>query len=185
MFAEIYNLTDEVISYPVEEEILLDHLNAYLNNTSNDGLENISLEKLRSKYEILKFEHGSMQSVNNNFKRRLHENKDEIKRLEARKNKLITEKDQVVLKGAKDLKEFHEVQLQIQMKRDQAISEKDALLSRENVIRSRVLIENDDEFEWASRVIDKARAGLASNVSLDYDHAELVKSIISEKEGCL
>ncbi|RZC49580.1 hypothetical protein C5167_018011 [Papaver somniferum] len=152
------------------------------NNFPNDGLENLSLEELRSKYEILKCEHRSLLSVNNGFQRRLHRNKEKINTLEAKKKALITEKDKLVLKGAEALKKFHETQLQIQMERDQVFREKNALIDRENTIRSRLLIENDDEFEWDARVIDNARNNLATNVSLDSDHAELVKAIISGKE---
>ncbi|RZC49593.1 hypothetical protein C5167_018019 [Papaver somniferum] len=137
---EIYNLTDEAISHPVDDEILLEHLNASLNNISNDGLENISLDEFRSKYKILNREHRTMLSVNNGFKRRLHENKEETKRIEAKKNALITEKDQVFLKGRSS--------------------------RRKNEILSRLLIENDDEFEWDAKFINRARDDLATNVSL-------------------
>ncbi|XP_026440459.1 uncharacterized protein LOC113339388 [Papaver somniferum] len=140
------------------------------------------MEELKSKYEILKFEHRSMLFVNDNFKRYLLKDKEEIRNLEAKKNALITEKDNAILKGAHAFKDFHEIKLQVEMERDRAISVKNAFASRENMIRSRLLIENDDEFEWAARVIDNARTGLSTNVSLESDRAEVVKAIISKKE---
>ncbi|XP_026450606.1 spindle assembly checkpoint component MAD1-like [Papaver somniferum] len=118
---EIYNLSDQAINYPVEESVLLEHLNATLNNHSTDGLNALNFEELKSRYEILKTEDKSMLSVNNKLKSQLHKAKEEIKSLELKRSAIITENDNAVLKGAKALKEFQDAILQVQIERDQAI----------------------------------------------------------------
>lgn len=184
MFADIYNLSDEANNFP-DEEILLEHLNSSLNNYPTKGIDNLSLEELIPKYTALRMYHRPLLTTLNNFRRRLHENKETIQILEARKNKLISEKDEVALKGAKALEKFQESILKVQVECDLALSEKNVLVEERNLIRSQLLIKSEAEFSWAARVLNDARKGLAVNVSLEFEHSALVKDIISNHEGHL
>ncbi|KAI3848655.1 hypothetical protein MKW92_043126, partial [Papaver armeniacum] len=56
--------TNQAISYPIEDSILLERLNSALDHPHADDLENCSLDELKLKYEALKFDHRSTLSVN-------------------------------------------------------------------------------------------------------------------------
>ncbi|XP_026451640.1 uncharacterized protein LOC113351962 [Papaver somniferum] len=178
---DIYNLSDEASNFS-DEETVLEHLNSSLNNYPTKGFENLSLEELRLKYTALRMDHRPLLTTLNNFKRRFHENKETIQLLEEKKNTLITEKDEVALKGAKALEKFQETILKVQNECDLALSENLALIEERNLIRSRVLIESETEFSWAARVLNDARENLVVNVSLQSEHSALVKDIISNHE---
>ncbi|XP_026384980.1 uncharacterized protein LOC113280583 [Papaver somniferum] len=185
---EIYSLSDEASSlfrsfhHSVTDDALLEHLNASLSNITDDKIKTLSLEDLKENYRLLNIDHRSALSTSNRFKRLFLESKERVKVLEARISTLITEKDRFALNGAKALKEFQEAILQVQIERNLAISKKDALIEQGNLIRSRLLIESDVEFEWAARVLDNARKDLAVSVSLESDHGALVRDILSKKE---
>lgn len=49
VFAEIYDLTDQAISYPVEDYVLLEHLNVGLNDSFIEDLETFNLDEIQSK----------------------------------------------------------------------------------------------------------------------------------------
>ncbi|XP_026420616.1 uncharacterized protein LOC113316681 [Papaver somniferum] len=84
---EIYSLNDEASSLfrslhlPVDDDILLEYLNASLDNLVDEKLKSLSLEELKEKYRLLNIDHGKR-----------------IKDLEARISILITEKDEVALR---------------------------------------------------------------------------------------
>lgn len=94
---------------------------------------------------------------------------------------LITQRDQAILKGAQALQQFQETILRGKTERDRFIGENEALVTRENMIRSRLGIESDDDFQWALSVVENAIVGLATRGSLEIDHAKTVNAIISRK----
>ncbi|XP_026460358.1 proline-rich extensin-like protein EPR1 [Papaver somniferum] len=110
---DLYNLSDEAANLP-DGETLLEHLNSSLNNYPNQGFENMNLEELRLKYAALRKSHRSLLTTFNNFKHRLHESQEQIQVLETKKNKLIDEKDEITLKGAKALEKFQESIVEVQ-----------------------------------------------------------------------
>ncbi|XP_026400484.1 uncharacterized protein LOC113296389 [Papaver somniferum] len=116
---DLYNLSDEAANLP-DGETLLEHLNSSLNNYPNQGFENLNLKELRLKYAALRKSHRSLLNTFNNFKRRLHESQEQIQVLETKKNKLIDEKDDIALKGAKSLEKFQESIVEVQKERDLA-----------------------------------------------------------------
>ncbi|XP_026420709.1 uncharacterized protein LOC113316776 [Papaver somniferum] len=178
---DLYNLSDEAANFP-DDETLLEHLNSSLNNYPNKGFENLSLEELRLKYDALRKSHRSLLTTFNNFKHRLHETQEKIQVLETKNNKLIDEKIEIDLKGAKALEKFHESIVEVQKERDLALIEKNILVEERNLIRSQLLIESETEFSWDARVLNEARENLAINVSLQADHFALVKDIVSNYE---
>ncbi|XP_026427757.1 uncharacterized protein LOC113323628 isoform X2 [Papaver somniferum] len=127
-------------------------------------------------------DHRSTLTLNRPLIDRLQREKEKVRDLDAKKNTLITERYKAILKGVEGLKELHNVILQVQTDRDKTMSERDELAAFEEDIRTCLLIGNDTEFEWAARVIDRTRVGLAINASLELDHAEVVKAVILEKE---
>ncbi|XP_026420680.1 uncharacterized protein LOC113316748 [Papaver somniferum] len=151
---DLYNFSDEDANLP-DGETLLEHLNSSLNNYPNQGFENLNLEELRLKYAALRKSHRSLLTTFNNFKHRLHESQEQIQILETKKNKLIDEKDEITLKGAKALETFQESIIEVQ---------------------------KELEFSWADRVLNDARKYLAINVSLQAEHSALVKDIVSNYE---
>ncbi|RZC47430.1 hypothetical protein C5167_040379 [Papaver somniferum] len=167
---DLYNLSDEAANLP-DGETLLEHLNSSLNNHPNQIFENLSLEELRMKYAALRKSHRSLLTTFNNFKHRLHESQEQIQVLETKKNKLIDEKDEIALKGAKAQEKFQESIVEVQKERDLAVSENNILVEERNLIHSQLLIESEAEFSWAARVLNDAREGLAINVSLQADHS--------------
>ncbi|XP_026460344.1 uncharacterized protein LOC113361256 [Papaver somniferum] len=110
---DLYNLSDEAANLP-DGETLLEHLNSSLNNYPNQGFENLNLEELRLKYASLRKSHRSLLTTFNNFKHRLHEIQEQIQVLETKKIKLIDEKDEITLKGAKALEKFQESIVEVQ-----------------------------------------------------------------------
>ncbi|XP_026440697.1 golgin IMH1-like [Papaver somniferum] len=107
---------------------------------------------------------------------------EQIQVLETKKNKLIDEKDEIALKGAKALEKFQESIVEVPKERDLALSEKNVLVEERNLIRSQLLIESEAEFSWDARVLNDARENLAINVSLQAEHSALVKDIVSNYE---
>ncbi|KAI3915120.1 hypothetical protein MKW92_002366, partial [Papaver armeniacum] len=86
----------------------------------------------------------------------------EIKNLREERDELSTEKDDAVRRGAQALGHFQETVLLAKTERDRAISDNEALIARENMIRSRLRIDSDDDFEWDLSVVENARVGLAT-----------------------
>ncbi|KAI3943112.1 hypothetical protein MKW92_015972, partial [Papaver armeniacum] len=74
---------------------------------------------------------------------------EEIKILRKKRDDLSDEKDDVIKRGAKALKQFQETVLLATTERDQVLKDNGALISRENMIHSWLRIESDDDFEWA------------------------------------
>ncbi|RZC79563.1 hypothetical protein C5167_003795 [Papaver somniferum] len=113
-------------------------------------------EKLRVSEAIRQNDEGELSVYAKEILRlltRLHEAKEEIKDLKAKRGAFITEKDPAILKGTHALNEFKDALLSAQIERDQVIS------------------------------IDNARTDLAVRDSLEIDHDDTVKAILSEKEG--
>ncbi|XP_026424759.1 uncharacterized protein LOC113321093 [Papaver somniferum] len=55
-------------------------------------------------------------------------------------------------------------------------------MEERNLVRSRLLIESEAEFNWAARVLNNARNDLGVNVSLQTEHSQVVADIISNYE---
>ncbi|RZC86195.1 hypothetical protein C5167_007384 [Papaver somniferum] len=176
---DLYNLSDEAANIP-DGETLLEHLNSSLNNYPNQGFENMTLKELRLKYAALRKSHRSLLTTFNNFKRRLHESQKQIQVLETKKNKLIDEKDEIALKGAKALEKFQESIVEVQKERDLAVSEKNILVEEINLIRSQLPIESEAEFSWAARVLNDAREDKEKNYLQKIE--ELETRLASEEE---
>ncbi|RZC85071.1 hypothetical protein C5167_047855 [Papaver somniferum] len=178
---DLYNLSDEAANI-LDEEIFLEHLNSSLNNYPDRGFENLSLEELRTKYSSLRRSHRQALSNFNNFKQRLHESREKVCVLDKKKNKLIDEKDEISLNGGKALEHFQESLIEVKLARDSSLKEKDILMEERNLVRSRLLIESEAEFNWAARVLNNARNDLGVNVSLQTEHSQVVADIISNYE---
>ncbi|XP_026429821.1 endoplasmic reticulum export factor CTAGE5-like [Papaver somniferum] len=185
---EIYRLSDEAASlfrsahHLVDDDTLLNYLNSSLNNLTEDKVNSFSFEKLKSEYQLLSIDHRSSLTSCNSYKRRFRESKDRIKVLETKNNSLIDEKDNAILKGAKELEKFQKLLLEVQVERDLALRDKEALMKERNIIRSQLLIESKDEFKWDAMVLNDARTDLAVKVSLESKHTALVKDIIFNNE---
>ncbi|XP_026459492.1 kelch repeat-containing protein 1-like [Papaver somniferum] len=152
IFADLYDLSDEAANLP-DAEILLEHLNSSLNNYPTQGFENLSLEELKLKYTTLRKCHRSALSSANSFKRRFYEKREAIQVLEAKKNTLIIEKDEIALKGAKALEHFQESIIEFKIERDLAFRERDMLIEERNLIRSQLLIEKKEK-EYQKRIVE-------------------------------
>ncbi|RZC92355.1 hypothetical protein C5167_003959 [Papaver somniferum] len=110
------------------------------------------MDDLESRYEALKFEHRKI------------------------------EKDQAIVKRAQALEQFQENVLHAYEERDRIRGENEAFVARENLVRFRLRIESDDDFEWALSVVENAMVEIAKRDSLGIDHAETLKENISGNE---
>ncbi|RZC68043.1 hypothetical protein C5167_031298 [Papaver somniferum] len=102
----VYNLTDHSISYPVENCVIIKHLNAALNDPTTENLKTFDLEELQSQYKTHKNELRSALATCNCLRNLLREAKEEIKDLKAKRSALMTEKDQAILNGDRASDDF-------------------------------------------------------------------------------
>ncbi|XP_026419504.1 cAMP-inducible prespore protein D7-like [Papaver somniferum] len=184
---EIYGLSDEATLLhsfpdPIDDDTLLERLNNSLNNTSNDRINSLPIDELRSKLQLLEIDHRSCLHMANKFKQFYHNSKKEIKLLQARNNNLIDDKYRITKQGAQSLADFHKILLDVQIERDRLVRENNVLVERENQVRSHLLVSNEDEFSWAAKVLDDARNNLSVDVSLHTEQTTLIKDILFERE---
>ena len=97
--------------------------------------------------------------------------------------KNVKEIERVKQNGAEALAEFQERVIEANRKFELAIEENRVLRERDDKIRSRLVITNDDEFNWAAVVIDRARKNLAIDASLRNEDTLLINDLIHEREG--
>ncbi|RZC64883.1 hypothetical protein C5167_008580 [Papaver somniferum] len=102
--------------------------------------------------------------------------KEEVRILKGKGDSLITQRDQAILKGAQALQQFQETILRGKTERDRFIGENEALVTRENMIRSRLGIESDDDFQWALSVVENAIVGLATRAT-ERNHLQQIEDL--------
>ena len=181
-------MSDEAIflsTFPrkMDDNALLAHLNDALSTLSVTRIDSLSLEDLRKKMVELEILYRASLNYANRFQR---SHRDSLAQIESLKTVVDAKQkgiEDAQEKGVNALALWQERVIAANLKYEKAVQENKDLRDRDAKMRSRLMITDEDEFNWAATVIDNARRNLAVDASLHGEDSLLINDLIREREG--